>query len=42
MGLEGEMTPGEAAGIIIEGKDKWKTMIQAAAKRRSLESGRVG
>ena len=41
MGLEGEMTPGEAAGIIIEGKDKWKTMIQAAAKWRSLESGRA-
>ena len=32
-----DRTPGEAAGIIIEGKDKWKTMIQAAAKRRSLE-----
>ena len=41
LGLDGEMTPGEAAGIIIEGKDKWKTMIQAAAKRRSLESGRA-
>ena len=41
LGLEGEMTPGEAAGIIIEGKDKWKTMIQAAAKWRSLESGRA-
>ena len=42
LGLEGEMTPGEVAGIIIESKDKWKTMIQAAAKRRSLESDRVG
>ena len=40
-GLEGEMTPGEVAGIIVEGTDKWKTMIQAAAKRRSLESGRA-
>ena len=25
-------TPGEAAGIRIEGDNKWKTMIQAAAK----------
>ena len=41
LGLEGEMTPGEAAGIIIEGTDKWKTMIQAAAKWRSLESGQA-
>ena len=41
LGLEDEMTPGKAAGIIIEGKDKWKTMIQAAAKWRSLESGRA-
>ena len=41
LGLKGGMTPGEAAGIIIEGKDKWKTMIQAAAKRLSLESGRA-
>ena len=41
LGLDGGMTPGEAAGIIIEGKDKWKIMIQAAAKRRSLESGRA-
>ena len=26
------MTPGEAAGIHIEGNNKWKTLIQAAAK----------
>ena len=31
-GLPGNMTPGEAAGIHIEGLNKWKTMIQAAAK----------
>ncbi len=31
-GLPGKMTPGEAAGIYIEGLNKWKTMIQAAAK----------
>ena len=40
-GLPDGQTPGEAAGIIIEGKDKWKTMIQAAAKWLSLESGRT-
>ena len=26
------MMPSEAAGIRIEGDNKWKTMIQAAAK----------
>ena len=31
-GLLGKTTPGEAAGIKIEGANKWKTMIQAAAK----------
>ena len=31
-GLPGNMTPGEAAGIHIEGLNKWKTVIQAAAK----------
>ena len=31
-GLPGKTTPGEAAGIRIEGDNKWKTMIQAAAK----------
>ena len=25
-------TPSEACGITIEGKDKWKTMIQNASK----------
>ena len=32
LGLPGNVTPGEAAGIRIEGDNKWKTMIQAAAK----------
>ena len=41
LGLSDGQTLGEAAGIIIEGRDKWKTMVQAAAKRRSLESGRA-
>ena len=27
-------TPGEAAGIKIEGDNKWKTLIQAAAKQK--------
>ncbi len=31
-GLPGNMTPDEAAGIHIEGLNKQKTMIQAAAK----------
>ena len=26
------MTPAEAAGIHIEGDDKWRTMIQAAVR----------
>ena len=32
LGLPDDMTPGEAAGIHIEGDNKWKTLIQAAAK----------
>ena len=32
LGLPNNMTPGEAAGIRIEGPNKWKIMIQAAAK----------
>ena len=32
LGLDGYITPGEAAGITIEGNDKILTMIQAAAK----------
>ena len=31
-GLLGNMTPGEAVGISIEGDNKWKTIIQAEAK----------
>lgn len=30
-GLNGK-TPAEACGIIIEGKNKWKTLIQNSAK----------
>lgn len=30
--MPGQTTPGEAAGIHIEGDNKWKTLIQAAAK----------
>ena len=32
LGLPGNITPGEAAGITIEGNDKILTIIQAAAK----------
>ena len=32
LGLPDNMTPGKAAGIHIKGANKWKTMIQAAAK----------
>ena len=32
LGLPDNMTPSEAAGIRIEGDNKWKTMIQAAAE----------
>jgi hypothetical protein len=31
MGLNG-MTPAEKCGIKIDGEDKWKTLIQNAAK----------
>ena len=32
LGLPGRMTPSEAAGIEIEGANKWMTLIQAVAK----------
>ena len=32
LGLPDQMTPAEAAGITIEGDNKWLTLIQAAAK----------
>ena len=32
LGLPKNITPGEAAGIQIEGANKWMTLIQAAAK----------
>lgn len=41
LGLEGNVTPGEAAGIIIEGQDKILTMIQAAARMRCREAGQA-
>ena len=41
-GLPGKTTPGEAAGIRIEGNNKWKTMIQNAAKQRDAENKRAG
>ena len=41
-GLPGKTTPGEAAGIRIEGDNKWKTMIQNAAKQRDAENKRAG
>ena len=40
-GLPGNITPGEAAGIRIEGDNKWKTIIQNAAKQRDAESRRA-
>jgi len=35
MGLDGR-TPAEAAGIKVEGKDKWLTLIQNATKSRQV------
>ena len=40
-GLPGKTTPGEAAGIRIEGDNKRKTIIQNAAKQRDAESRRA-
>ena len=40
-GLPGKATPGEAAGIRIEGDNKWKTMIQNAARQRDAENRRA-
>ena len=33
-GLDGK-TPSEACGIVIEGQDKWKTLIQNATKKKN-------
>ena len=41
LGLPGNITPGEAAGIHIEGDNKWKTIIQNAARQRDAESKRT-
>lgn len=35
------MTPGEAAGINVEGRDKWRTMIQNGAYMLARMGGRV-
>ena len=32
LGLPGHTTPAEAAGILVEGNDKWRTLIQAAVR----------
>jgi hypothetical protein len=32
LGLPDGLTPAEAAGIIVEGNNKWLTLIQAAVK----------
>ena len=31
MALEGEQTPAEACGIIVNGENRWKTLIQNAS-----------
>ena len=41
MSLPGNMTPCEAAGIHIEGDNKWKTIIQNAARQWNAESKRA-
>ena len=41
LGLPGNITPGEAAGIHIEGDNKWKTIIQNAARQRDAENKRA-
>ena len=40
-GLPDKTTLGEAAGIKIEGANKWKTMIQNAARQRDAENRRA-
>ena len=35
------MTPGETAGIHIESDNKWKTIIQNAARQRDVENKRA-
>lgn len=36
-GLDGR-TPAEAAGIRVEGKDRWRTLIQNASKKDNRKS----
>ena len=40
MGLEGK-TPAEACGIKIEGKNKWKTLIQNASRGKNDYRGKI-
>ena len=40
-GLPGKTIPGEAAGIHIEGDNKWKTIIQNATRQRDAENKRA-
>jgi putative transposase len=43
MGLENEITPTEAAGIKVEGENKWLTIIQNAAyDKPEIRRGRIG
>ena len=42
LGLPGNITPDEAAGIRIDGDNKWKTIIQNAVRQRDAESKRTG
>jgi hypothetical protein len=37
LALDGK-TPSEACGITVEGKNKWKTIIQNAAKKKPVIS----
>ena len=38
LGLPDCITPAEAAGIVIEGDDKWLTLIQAAVKAKMAKA----
>ncbi len=43
MGLENEVTPAEAAGIKVEGENKWLPIIQNAAyDKPDIRRGRIG
>ena len=42
MGLPNEITPAEAAGIKVEGVNKWLTIIQNAAQGPTLDRKNEG